>query len=301
MKIITNKKCTSKIKAILVVVFVLFSSSAQAAVISNNPLSDIGAKDVFVVDILLDTEGQDINAIDGSVRLLNLGAQAEVRDISIAGSSIDLWPRKPSLSERGDVITFAGGVPGGVSGKAIPLFKIAVSVNKKSELTIQSSDIKAYLNDGKGTSVKVTTKFSPVTIGEPKPTPVDFWKENISSDNTPPEPFEVELLQDKNIYSNNFFISYKTVDIDSGISHYEVKEGRREPVRAGETYVLIDQKLKTNISVTAFDKAGNARTVNFTPENRINWLSILLVVLAVVLGVRIAKIWIKNNRHAKNQ
>ncbi len=301
MKIFSSKNIVSVIFSLTLASASAFSLTAQAATISNNPLSDVGAKDVFVIDILLDTEGESINTVDGTIKLSSPLAVTEVRDISVAGSAVSLWPRKPSLSEKGDVISFAGGIPGGVVGKAIPLFKVIVSVNRESELKIQASDIKAYVNDGKGTALDVVAKFSPVSIGIAKAVPVDSWKENISSDNTPPEPFEIKLLQDKSIYSNNLYISYGTIDKDSGVSHYEVKEGRREPVRAGETYVLIDQSVKTNITVTAYDKAGNARTVAFSPESKkINWLSILVTVLVVVVGVKIVRIWIKNRRHGKD-
>ena len=299
MKIFITKNIVSIAFSLVLISAFAISPIAHAATISNNPLSDIGAKDVFVIDILLDTEGENINTIDGSIKLLSPLAVTEVRDISVAGSSVSLWPRKPSLSEKGDVISFAGGIPGGVIGKAIPLFKIVVSVNRESELRIQTSDIKAYVNDGKGTALDVTPKFSPISVGVAKAVPVDLWKENISSDNTPPEPFDIKILRDKSINSNNFYISYGTIDLDSGISHYEVKEGRREPVRAGETYVLIDQEAKTNISVTAYDKAGNARTVAFSSGNKkINWL-VIVVALVIGLGIKFGRIWIINRRNGK--
>ncbi len=265
--------------------FLLFSSfifTTQAAVVRNNPLSDIGARDVFVLDVLIDTEGETINAIEGSMRILNSASSFEVRDISTAGSEIVLWPRKPSLSETGDIITFTGGVPGGISGKNILLFKVILFVSNVSELQIVGDDIQVFIHDGKGTAVATQTRFSPISIDQEKSTPFDAWQENISQDNTPPEIFEISLLQDKNLYNNSKYLSFNAFDIDSGISHYGVKEGNRDIVRTGETYVLANQSEQLSVSVTAYDIAGNARTIAYSlNEDTVNWVSI---VLGVALG-----------------
>ena len=262
------------------------TETVNAATLYAQPLSAIGAEDVFVVDVLLDTEGETINTIDGLVKLSSTVPGIEVRDISTAGSVISMWPRSPSLSEKGDTITFTGGVPGGISGKDLQVFKIVISVSKASELQIVSDNIKVYLNDGKGTSVSAKTRFSPINIGVKKAVPVDVWKDAIANDNISPEPFTIKILQDENLYGGSKFISFSTTDKQSGISHYEVKEGMMDAVRTGETYVLIDQTGKSDIIVTAFDNAGNTRSSAVLPKDGpIDWMSVFFgtVIAALIL------------------
>lgn len=65
---------------------------------------------------------------------------------------------------------------------------------------------------------------------------------------------KITLAQDENLYDGKKFISFETTDKESGISHYEVKEGAYPIVRAEMNYVLIDQKGKSDITVTAYNK-----------------------------------------------
>jgi len=62
-----------------------------------------------------------------------------------------------------------------------------------------------------------------------------------------------------------------------------VKEGDRTAVRSGTTYVLQDQTLKSKITVTAYDKAGNSRVQEWTPQG--GFWSKLLGKAIVILGV----------------
>ena len=132
-------------------VFVDPAFASAATVKTYIPQNNIGAKDVFVVDVIADTQNVSINTIEGSITLSTKNnIPIEVRDLSIAGSAFSLWPKKPSLSENGKTVSFIAGAPGGLNGDAVHVFKIVVSVSKSTTLQF-SGNIQTYLNDGKGT------------------------------------------------------------------------------------------------------------------------------------------------------
>ena len=288
-------KYTKYIKILpLVMLFAcgIFIHHAQAASIYGEHAAGIGAHDVFVLELFLDTESATVNTIDGTIAFSDPGAQVEVRDLSVAGSAFTVWPRKPSLSEKGDVVSFVGGVPGGISGQHLSVCKIIISVTKESNLSVLGKNIVVYANDGKGTAVPLTMKFTTVSVGAAKSKPADLWKDIIANDNTPPEPFTITLEQDKALYDGKKFVTFSTTDIDSGIDFYEVREGASLPVRASGTYVLIDQEHKNDITVIAHDTAGNVRkAVLPLASNRIHWIRVGIWTLALFCVFKIKTIW----------
>jgi hypothetical protein len=115
------------------------------------------------------------------------------------------------------------------------------------------------------------------------------WREAISADTIPPEPFVVELRQRADMFNGDYFLIFDTVDKQTGVDHFEVLE-LRPGQRYGEqadlswwdklwgkeytvpvwqqatiNYRLQDQTLNSTIRVKALDKAGNERMVEFIP------------------------------------
>ncbi len=270
-----------------------FSSS-----ITVSSTSAVSALDITILEVYLDTEGQVFNSVDGSIVLSDEhGGNFEIREISLANSVFTMWPRKPSL-ESNNTINFIGGVPEGVVGERLLLFKIIVKINQPGIFKATLLEGISYLNDGLGTPSTISPKMSEITIGAPREESQNKWEEIISNDNNAPLPFEISLMQDVNLYDGNKFISFETFDKESGISHYEVREGANPAVRTGTTYVLIDQKNKVDIVVTAYDKAGNFQVSTLKGGSSINWTSIVVVVLLAYL---IKKIVVKiRNRKNKN-
>lgn len=260
----------------------------------------VHAKDVFILNVALDTEKQDINTVEGEITFTDSTKNFEIRDVVVAGSALTMWPRKPSLSVKGDTISFTGGIPGGISG-SVPLFKIIVFVRNPSELRVTPENIVAYANDGKGTAISVTTKDTIISVTQPLADPVDQWKSVISADNTAPEIFEISLYQDSTLYDGKKFLSFPTIDAESGIAYYEVQEGGALPVRTGDQYVLVNQNHEEDIVVTAYDVAGNARSGHYTGKNGINWLAIILwtIVLAIIAKRKQIKRFFKKYKNKK--
>lgn len=241
----------------------------------------IQSGDTTIMNVLLDTEGKTINAIDGVITVSDdIGGDFQIKEISVAGSAFSIWPRKPSLAIEGHSIVFTGGAVDEVNDINALLFKIVIQVNKPGAVHIESSGVVGYLNDGLGTSVPFKKTNETITVLAAGTTTTDSWKNVIAGDNIPPEKFTVLLGQDQSMFDGMKFLSFQTTDTDSGIDYYDVKEGVYEYVRTGTTYVLQNQDKVKNIIVRAHDKAGNIQIATFGMSKKaINWQGIIIVVL----------------------
>lgn len=254
----------------------------QAVSITAKVEKEVRAGDTFVIDVVANTEGQNINTIEGDLLFSDRTKNFEVKDVSLAGSGLTLWPRRPSLSATGDQISFSGGIPGGTTGE-VPLFKIVVTTKQPGEFRVGFGDVSAYANDGKGSQLSVTRVDQLIPIMAPGVESVDQWNGIISTDNIPPQPFQITLYKDSQLYNGQKFISFPAVDNESGVAYYEVQEGNTLPIRTGDQYVLIDQKIKQPITVTAFDLAGNTRTGIYTGKTSVNWYAIVFWTLVLFI------------------
>jgi hypothetical protein len=273
----------------------LFPLPAFSASLTASSTSSISAGDTSIIDIFLDTEGTVINSIDGSIVLSDEHqGNFEIRDISLVNSMFTMWPRKPSL-EANKKISFIGVVPGGVEGDRVLLFRLIVKINQSGNFNITPNNIRAYLNDGLGTSVSITPKSSTINVSGGDRELKDSWREIISNDNTAPAPFVIEILSDSNLFDGKKFINFETTDLESGISHYEVKEGSYPAVRTGTNYVLINQDKEVDIIVTAYDKAGNCQVATLLQDKPINWKGIVIALALILVIYKIINfMWTRN-------
>ncbi len=274
---------------IILIIGISIPSIIFAAFIKVNTEDSISAGDTSIINIYLDTEGKNINTVDGVISLNDKSSSKfEIKDISLANSVFSMWPRKPMLENK--KISFIGGVPGGVSGENLLLFKIILKVNEPGEFIISPTNVIAYLNDGLGTSLNISSKESVVSVLSASEDLQDKWQEIVSNDHMPPMSFEIILIQDENLYDGKKFISFEAIDNESGISHYEVKEGNRGSARSESPYILIDQDRSSKITVTAYDKAGNLYVSTLKPKiNNYYGIFIVIIILMYLFIKRIRK------------
>ena len=276
-----------------------FSTNVLAATVHiTSPSENISVGDVVYVDVRLDTQNTPVNVVEGTLTLQTPGHDIEMRELSVAGADLTLWPRKPSWSEDTQTITFVGGKPGGFNSDNEFLFRIFFLAKNKGEVTFVP-DIQAYVNDGKGTLLPVTVTPLVLTVKDGTTPPKDGWRDVVASDNTPPEILSAEIGKDPSLYDGKLFLVIHSEDTQSGIDHFEVKEGERDPVRSGSEYVLQDQDQSTKITVTAIDKAGNIRILEISPlqtNHRVWWYtgSVLLVTILIVITLVMIKRRTKN-------
>lgn len=298
-------KIVSRCSIFLLLCFLTFTmpSLAKAAIMSLEPSEgEFNQGETFIEKIKLNTEGEDINAVQ--VNLDYPENILEIVDFSDGGSILKIWAERPIIKGSEEttnkdegILSFIGGVPNGFKGEGI-LGKIIFKIRTLSKEKIQDlkKDVKikflegtqVLLNDGKGTKAKLTTMgatFKVITKGSE--IIKDEWQSTLEGDNTPPERFEIQLSRELSMFEGKYFISFWTIDKQSGLDHYEIKEGEGEWKEITSPYILQDQKLESIIRVKAVDKAGNERieVLNPSRESFINWIALagFLVVIGWVI------------------
>lgn len=286
-------------KLFLFLVFCLFIPIwADGAILYLEPLEgEFQIDDTFIVEIKIDTEKECINAVE--VELKFSPEVLKAIDFSQGSSILTLWPKVPEINQTSGLVSFAGGIPGGYCGE-IPgdpgpshlLGKIIFQVFSDGFVEVLfQDDSQVLLNDGLGTPAKLKTQGAVFTIlSEKIEFPKDEWQEELKKDIIPPEIFEIEIHQDPNIFENKYFIIFSTIDKQTGLSYFEVKEGERDWQQEESPYLLADQSLQSIIKVKAVDKAGNERIAEYIPE--VSKKAFFWWIVVVVLISAIAIIWI---------
>jgi len=275
----------------LIFTFSIFPLSVSASTVYlETAHTDFFVGDTILVDVKVDSKDADINTIEGKISLEYLPDTVVIRDISVSGSSFSLWTNKPSLSEDLKTISFAGGVPGGLQRQDATVFKIALILKNAGQILLNPTDMSVYLNDGKGTRDTTGVQNLVITVlpQETGFTPINDLDVLISEDKIPPEPFEILAGQDDSVFEGKKFLSFNTIDEQSGIKYYEVREGGLPPVRSNGTYILQNQDTSTKVIVVAYDAAGNARESVYDPTSSYpNLIAIIVSIMLLFVAVRL--------------
>lgn len=254
--------------------------------------SDIGLGEQFVVSVFVDSD-ESLNAIEGKV-IVSSDAFS-VKDIRDGNSVINFWIDKPSAKQSGEVY-FAGITPGGFSGKNKLLFSLVLEPKIVGEHSIELKDVKALINDSVGTNSTVNIYNTDISIDSK----LNKVEQDIVIDEELPEPFQISLAKDPNLFEGKYFLVFSTQDKISGISKYKVREGRFGAFAEAESpYVLKSQNLNKKIYVKAIDKSGNERVATLNPQSLVPWylnyvvvaIMALLLVLALFIGIK--KSWLR--------
>ena len=250
-----NINFMKKLSIILILIASLMASRAEAAQILFESPAAVSVGDNITVKIRIDTEGDSINAVDlGVIYPANLS----VKNISKAGSVIQLWVKEPS--HNGNVIFLSGGLPGGVKSSnalvATVVFEARSIGSGALGLSPQSA---ALLNDGAGTAASVTLVSPIINIVARKANQAPNDKIDTKTDTTRPKSFPIVVATDPRVFHGKYFVSFFTSDSGSGLDRYEIREGRGPYKVAQSPYLLSDQELRTVIKVRAYDESGNYR------------------------------------------
>lgn len=278
-------------------------------------------KDTFLIDIRLDTEGEYINAVEVGLDFPN--DILEFVDFSKGNSVLSLWLKEPELSNENGVVSFIGGTPAGYQGPDGTLGRVVFRARENNPSTSLGASAKlvfldnsqVLLNDGLGTEANLKTKGASFNIlaGGQGNAVKDEWGEKLKKDTVPPEPFDVGVNQDKDLFDGKYFLTFSTVDKQTGVERYELAKTkgnlsglllrllkikkRWETVKS--PYVLKDKDAKKEIEVKAVDKAGNYRTVALMPVPS-NWYEDYLIwVIIGMVGILIWRIIRSRNRREK--
>ena len=306
-QILTRK--TTKILVVLSFVLVSISVLPANAASLNliSPVSEIGIGQRIYVDLMLDTEESDINAVQGTINFP--GDILKFDSLNDGDSIITFWVERPhTLSGQ---LVFSGVIPGGFSGVLSPYYqgarpgkilRLYFIAKTNGSALIKLTDAKVLLNDGKGTEADLKISNFRFAIHE---TPLIETRIDTKEDVESPEDFRPEIVSDPNLFNGKYVLVWIAKDKGSGIDYYEIAEERGSLTlnyaellwqTAESPYILKDQKLKSYIYVKAVDRAGNIRIV-YLPPSYVPWYKKPLVdiigglVLLIVLLLTARWLW----------
>lgn len=142
--------------AVFFLFFFGFWSDANAAVFFSLPSNGtVTTGDTFFLEIRLDTEGEEVNAVEAIIEFPN--EMFEVLDATNGGSFLTLWPRLPFFSNASGTVEFIGGTPNGFNGEDGLIGKILFKALKPQErVVISLQNGRALLNDGNATPARIS-------------------------------------------------------------------------------------------------------------------------------------------------
>jgi hypothetical protein len=240
----------------------------------------------FQIEVHLETEQDAVNMVQGA---LVIPKGLRVLDVETGASPLRLWPTAPRYVPSSRSVVFFGGTPGTFApGSDVLLYKVTLLAERDGTYTFSSGVTQAYRDDGLGTSISVPentvsvrasgTALSAEQVAVPA-TP--------SPDLIPPTVTYADIGRDPALFGGAYYVSFSASDAESGIDHYEVKEGWfGSYTRTNQYYVLTDQSLDSPIVIRAADRAGNTATYVLGPK-RVDAAFVLYALLGsvVFLGV----------------
>ena len=274
----------------ILVIFVLVPILASAAEIRIDAKSwEIKIGERFTTNLFLDAE-ESINALEGQIVFpVDLLEPKEIRD---GNSIVNFWIERPKIES--DKIRFSGITPGGYLGKKGLIFSVIFQSIQEGSGSIEIQDIKALLNDGKGTKANTTISNLQLVISKQVPASQPAVVEKKDTDI--PEVFEPIVTSDPAVFDGKYFLVFATQDKGSGIDHYEIKESRQKFLKifkkwviAESPYVLKDRKLRSYVYIKAVDKAGNERITVVEPRYPMRWYEAwwilgIIILSAIIIG-----------------
>lgn len=239
-----------------IVLLLTYAAPASAARLSVDVTPTlVRPGDRVLATVILDTEGESLNAFEGTVLFpADIFTAKELRD---GNTFVNVWLEPPSVREPGR-ISFSGITPGGYRGAHGLLLSVMFEALTEGEGTISLNKIQLLKNDGEGTSANLVLPIASPNIAVSKSANQTSLSE--VSDTQPPEPFSIETAQDKEVFGGKQVLIFATQDKSSGIEYYEVCEGVWGGcVRAESPYVLRHQLTDRYFKVRAVDFYGNER------------------------------------------
>jgi hypothetical protein len=298
----------NRIIKLIVAIIALFIATPVLAVQINmqSEAETINVSERLWVDVMLDTQGEIINAISGTVSYSK--DKLILVDYNNGDSIITLWIDQPDPGSADT--SFAGVTPGGFSGVLSPMYSgtragkvisFQFEVIKGGLFEIGIDDMEVLLHDGSGTLA--STSIESLNLEATENIIISPSKDSIAEDLDPPEPFIFKVIRDEGIADDKFVVVFNTVDKGSGIDFYEIKEGNKPFEHATSPYVLNNQHLDGAIVVRAVDKAGNIQASRVGPprhrgflEKYGKWGIIILLIIVIVVSYFLRRKYSNNEK-----
>lgn len=285
------QKCWPMFRFIFVFFFVyvclgMFPSSASAAeLFFESEVKEVGVIQRFQVDLLINTQDEDINAIEG--RIVFPEEQLDLVEIRDGNTIVNFWIEEPQEMLAGRT-SFSGIIPGGYVNSRGLLFSMIFLAKEEGAGTVEIQNARVLLNDGLGTEAFFSSPGFQFRILEKISLPSSV---PVIQDNMPPEIFIPEIAQDPTIFDNKWFLVFTTQDKGTGVDYYEIKEVESKNIELGQwlraesPYILKDQNLNSYIYVRAIDKNSNERIALLHPQKPLTKYNNYLTRSIKILGL----------------
>ncbi len=287
---------------------VLFSLALSAHAASLNlvtPNLTVSQGIPFTVSVVLDPQGQNINATDGSLSFP--ADELELQNVYETDSVISLWMIGPRQTASG-TIAWSGIAPGGFGGilganetDLTPgrIFSAVFKPLQTGTVRIGFAHAAVLLGDGQGTPAVLSTHALNITIGQPDRAAASSAN-IVAADKNLPEPFNISLGRDPSIENGKWFAVWSTQDKGTGVAAYDIFESKTQMDNIPETdwrpatspYVLNDQSLMSYVYVRAMDFAGNARVAVLAPENTAALWPNIICLSAIIIAIGGLALWL---------
>lgn len=250
---------------------------AEAATVSlNRDGVALNPGDIFTIDVLVDSEGRLLNAVD--VEVMFPSDLMEYQSSDDSNSIINLWVTKPTFRDN-EIISFAGITPGGFAGHATNILTLNFKALTPGYGSIEISKAQLLKHDGLGTEEFADKQNIFITVAEGESS-VD----EVSLDAEKPESFTPAIVKDIDLYGGVNTLIFATQDKGVGMDRFEVKEGVFGSYQIAESpYRLRHQSLDKKIFVKAVDRSGNERVEIVYPQNWRPWYKQRLVIVCILI------------------
>lgn len=127
---------------------------ADAAVLKLNPNSGkIIAGDTFGISLYLDTEGQEVNAVQAVLNFTP--GKLQVVSPDSGNSILGIWPSPIKYDNQKGTVEFTGGIPNGLKTNSGLIYALTFKAETAGTAVVGFSGAsQVFLNDGKGTKIK---------------------------------------------------------------------------------------------------------------------------------------------------
>jgi hypothetical protein len=173
--------------AFVIVLLFAWGNVAEAASLYLSPATGVHqANSTFSVRVMVNTQGQSINAADASLSFNP--RELSVVSVNRSSSIFNLWVTEPTFSNSVGSINFSGGLPSGYSGTAGTVMTITFRAVGSGTARVNFSNGSVLANDGRGTNVLTTMNGGTYTIQSASLAPEPEVIEYVAPANTPSAP-----------------------------------------------------------------------------------------------------------------
>lgn len=240
------------------------------------PLGAVQVGDTFTVEVVLDPEGEAVNALEGGVEV---SPELRITEVRYARSVVPLWVVAPSVGVGGSQTLFAGAIPGGFEGvvgtswvgfRPGTVLTLVVTAVREGDASVSFTPrTLSYLHDGEGTPAETTLVRTSFTIGEVQNTAQSVVQ---PIDAVPPEPFTPELFDGALFRFQNAALVFGTVDKQTAVERYEIALSDTEKDERALSWKVVESPYEVTffdrlkyIYVRAIDRAGNTQVAVVPP------------------------------------